>query len=210
MARRTLAERFDIRASSFAISQSECQIRNSANKLIFTRGHSSPTFAGGCRNGMRRPESGHQVLVHSCQKGVRPSRRSVIRHAGTSADGGCWPRSIPKQYPEERHMKKASISFVIASAMLAAGSTAVFAQASGAVGTGPATISPGMTGPTTGSPGVRPSTTGSSQINTSGVNQPGVPNTSTPGTIGTGASPSGLPGDSATSPGYPSGSTGTR
>jgi hypothetical protein len=34
-------------------------------------------------------------------------------------------------------------------------------------------------------------------------NQPGVPNTSTPGSIGTGASPSGLPGDSPTSPGFP-------
>jgi len=35
---------------------------------------------------------------------------------------------------------------------------------------------------------------------TGGMNQPGAPNTSVPGTIGTGASPSGLPGDD---PGYP-------
>jgi len=40
--------------------------------------------------------------------------------------------------------------------------------------------------------------------NTSGVNQPGAPNTSTPGLIGTGATPSGLPGDSTHHPGFPS------
>ena len=40
-------------------------------------------------------------------------------------------------------------------------------------------------------------------LNTSVVNQPGVPNTSRPGTIGTGAVPSGLSGDSPTSPGFP-------
>ncbi|WP_315831081.1 hypothetical protein [Bradyrhizobium prioriisuperbiae] len=40
-------------------------------------------------------------------------------------------------------------------------------------------------------------------INTSGHNQPGVPNTSTPGIIGTGAQPSGLVGDSRTAPGFP-------
>jgi hypothetical protein len=36
-----------------------------------------------------------------------------------------------------------------------------------------------------------------------GINQPGVPNTSTPGIIGTGASPSGLPGDDPAHPGFP-------
>jgi hypothetical protein len=40
-------------------------------------------------------------------------------------------------------------------------------------------------------------------LNTSVVNQPGVPNTSRPGTIGTGAVPSGLNGDSPTAPGFP-------
>jgi hypothetical protein len=39
--------------------------------------------------------------------------------------------------------------------------------------------------------------------NTSGLNQPGVPNTSTPGLIGTSASPSGLAGDSMNHPGFP-------
>ena len=43
----------------------------------------------------------------------------------------------------------------------------------------------------------------SPRLNTSGVNQPGVPNTSRPGTIGTGAVPSGLSGDSPTMPGFP-------
>ncbi|HVV43439.1 MAG TPA: hypothetical protein VHC94_20510 [Nitrobacter sp.] len=43
----------------------------------------------------------------------------------------------------------------------------------------------------------------STGLNTSGVNQPGVPNTSRPGTIGTGATPSGLNGDSPTAPGFP-------
>lgn len=40
-------------------------------------------------------------------------------------------------------------------------------------------------------------------LNTHVVNQPGVPNTSRPGTIGTGAVPSGLKGDSPTAPGFP-------
>jgi hypothetical protein len=42
-----------------------------------------------------------------------------------------------------------------------------------------------------------------SNLNTSGTKQPGVPNTSTPGSIGTGASPSGLPGDDPSAPGFP-------
>lgn len=45
--------------------------------------------------------------------------------------------------------------------------------------------------------------TPSPPLNTSVVNQPGVPNTSRPGTIGTGAVPSGLNGDSPTAPGFP-------
>ena len=43
-------------------------------------------------------------------------------------------------------------------------------------------------------------TGGMNPPDTGGMNQPGAPNTSVPGTIGTGASPSGLPGDD---PGYP-------
>jgi hypothetical protein len=45
--------------------------------------------------------------------------------------------------------------------------------------------------------------TPSPRLNTSVVNQPGVPNTSRPGTIGTGAVPSGLSGDSPIAPGFP-------
>jgi hypothetical protein len=52
-----------------------------------------------------------------------------------------------------------------------------------------------------GSPGV---TTGTGTgLNTGGGNQSGVPNTSAPGHIGSGASPSGLPGDNPDAPGYP-------
>jgi hypothetical protein len=40
-------------------------------------------------------------------------------------------------------------------------------------------------------------------LNTRGTNQPGVPNTLRPGTIGTGAVPSGLSGDSPIAPGFP-------
>jgi hypothetical protein len=43
----------------------------------------------------------------------------------------------------------------------------------------------------------------SPRLNTSVVNQPGVPNTSRPGTIGTGAVPSGLSGDNPIAPGFP-------
>jgi len=59
----------------------------------------------------------------------------------------------------------------------------------------------GVYAPMPSAPVVTPST--SPGLNTSGVNQPGVPNTSRPGTIGTGASPSGLNGDSPTAPGFP-------
>jgi hypothetical protein len=39
--------------------------------------------------------------------------------------------------------------------------------------------------------------------NNPGISQPGVPNTTTPGMFGTGASPSGLPGDDPNHPGFP-------
>ncbi|RTL53711.1 MAG: hypothetical protein EKK40_03945 [Bradyrhizobiaceae bacterium] len=116
-------------------------------------------------------------------------------------------------------MTKSPLTLLLAGAMLAGASTAVLAQASGAVGTGPATRPSGgaMQSPVTTSPGATTTspgmTTGSSAgtgLNTGSVNQPGVPNTSTPGSIGTGASPSGLPGDSATSPGYPGAVGGAR
>jgi hypothetical protein len=43
----------------------------------------------------------------------------------------------------------------------------------------------------------------SPRLSIGGVNLPGVPNTTWPGTIGTGAVPSGLSGDSPTTPGFP-------
>lgn len=60
---------------------------------------------------------------------------------------------------------------------------------SGGVSSAPgnATVSPGIG--TTGMGG--------------GRSQPGAPNTTVPGTIGTGASPSGLPGDNPSAPGFP-------
>lgn len=109
-------------------------------------------------------------------------------------------------------MHKISFSLVLAASMLAAGGVnAQTSTGAGAAGTGagigttsPAT--PGMKAPNNLGTSPSSTTTGaSSQINTSGVNQPGVPNTTSPGTIGTGASPSGLPGDSTSTPGYPSG-----
>ena len=46
-------------------------------------------------------------------------------------------------------------------------------------------------------------TTGLGMTNNPGISQPGVPNTATPGMFGTGASPSGLPGDDPNHPGFP-------
>lgn len=58
-------------------------------------------------------------------------------------------------------------------------------------------------GPISPAPQIVTPASPSTGLNTSGVNQPGVPNTSRPGTIGTGATPSGLNGDSPTVPGFP-------
>jgi hypothetical protein len=59
-------------------------------------------------------------------------------------------------------------------------------------------IRPPPTSPTTGS-SVPPATIAPPVA--------GAPNTSTPGSIGTGASPSGLPGDDPLNPGFPTGPT---
>lgn len=82
-------------------------------------------------------------------------------------------------------------SAVFAASLVA--STAALAQISGPVGT------PGVS-PATPPTLIAPMPTGNS---TAGVNQPGVPNVSTPGVIGTGATVSGLPGDSTHHPGFP-------
>jgi hypothetical protein len=91
------------------------------------------------------------------------------------------------------------------------------AQAPGAITTNPgsAGISSAPGGPSTSTTGIgsgattgmgSPGAVGSNQLH----NQRGVPNTSTPGSIGTGASSSGLPGDDPAHPGFPDASGSNR
>jgi hypothetical protein len=95
------------------------------------------------------------------------------------------------------------------------GATAsAFAQGAGAgasMGTAPGVgTNPPVGAPNPGSAGIT-SAPGGSSTTTTGMgttvnpthNQPGVPDTSTPGRFGTGASPSGLPGDDPAHPGFP-------
>lgn len=89
-----------------------------------------------------------------------------------------------------RHIMLTTLT--VAVSMLTA-ATSAMSQISGPVGTpgvSPATP-PTLLAPL---PSVSPSPV---------LNQPGVPNTSTPGLIGTSATPSGLPGDSIHHPGFP-------
>jgi hypothetical protein len=80
----------------------------------------------------------------------------------------------------------------LAASFMATSTLGAMAQFSG--GDGAAGVSP-ATPPTL----LAPLPTG----NSTGINQPGVPNTSTPGLIGTGTTSSGLPGESTRHPGYP-------
>lgn len=73
------------------------------------------------------------------------------------------------------------------------------AQSPGSAGISAA---PGGSSTTATGTGITGTTTGSN-LNSPGINQPGVPNTTSPGSIGTGASQSGLPGDNPASPGFP-------
>lgn len=85
-------------------------------------------------------------------------------------------------------------SAVLAASLAAAAtSTGALAQSQGIVG------NPGVS-PATPPTLIAPLPMGN---NTSGINQPGAPNTSTPGIIGTGATASGLPGESSRHPGFP-------
>jgi hypothetical protein len=82
-------------------------------------------------------------------------------------------------------------------------SAPAFAQGPGAgaqIGSTPGTGNvPPVGAPSTPTTGTG---TGSTSVNPT-HNQPGVPDTSTPGKFGTGASPSGLPGDDPAHPGFP-------
>jgi hypothetical protein len=71
--------------------------------------------------------------------------------------------------------------------------------------TGALAQSPAISGGTGVSPAAPPALLAPLPMgnNTSGVNQPGVPNTSTTGLIGTGTTSSGLPGESTHHPGFP-------
>jgi len=82
-------------------------------------------------------------------------------------------------------------SGVLAASSLAA-STGALAQSQGTVG------NPGIS-PATPPALIAPLPMG----NNTSVNQPGVPNTSTAGQIGTNPTPSGLPGESTHHPGFP-------
>jgi len=74
---------------------------------------------------------------------------------------------------------------------------------------GATTTNPGSVGISSAPGDSSTTTTGMGTGATSGPNsslgppEPGVPNNSTPGTIGTGAAPSGLPGDDPAHPGFP-------
>jgi hypothetical protein len=102
-------------------------------------------------------------------------------------------------------------SLVIVAASLAVTSMASAQGVSGGPGVG---VGPAAPAPSTGTAGITsspgPSSTsatgtgaGATTGMSTGSNVQGVPNTSTPGRIGTGASPSGLPGDDPAHPGYP-------
>jgi hypothetical protein len=125
---------------------------------------------------------------------------------------------------------KLHLSALVAMSLIGATSQ-VFAQGTGAgAGATGGGVTPGMggvppvgttpTNPTNpGSAGITPAPGGSSSTTTGmgtggvgtgagtnlngGISQPGAPNTSVPGSIGTGASPSGLPGDDPAHPGFP-------
>jgi hypothetical protein len=96
---------------------------------------------------------------------------------------------------------KLHLPALIAVAMIGASAPALAQGAGAQIGT-----TPGVgTNPPVGAP-ANPAAAGASTSTTgmgAGINQPGVPNTSTPGIIGTGAAPSGLPGDDPAHPGFP-------
>jgi hypothetical protein len=105
---------------------------------------------------------------------------------------------------------KLHLSALIAVSLIGT-NAAAFAQGAGAaMGNAPGVgTNPPVGSPNTGSAGISSAPGGASTTGTgTGFtvnpthNQPGVPDTSTPGRFGTGASPSGLPGDDPANPGF--------
>jgi hypothetical protein len=99
------------------------------------------------------------------------------------------------------------LSVTLAMSLIGA-TTSAFAQGAGAgaaMGNAPGVgTNPPVGAPNPGSAGITSAPGGSSTTGMGGgINQPGVPNTSTPGVFGTGAAPSGLPGDDPAHPGFP-------
>jgi hypothetical protein len=110
--------------------------------------------------------------------------------------------------------QKLYLSALVAASLIGMSGSALAQTAGAGTGVAPGmggvppvgTTPPGTTTTNPGSAGITaapggPSTTGVGSG--AGASQPGVPNTSTPGIIGTGAAPSGLPGDDPAHPGFP-------
>ena len=112
------------------------------------------------------------------------------------------------------HLRYLAPQFAVLIAISLIGGASAFAQGAGvgaqigAPGTGsvPPVGAPPNPAAAPGSPSSSPTTgTGTAtgfQVNPT-HNQPGVPDTSTPGRFGTNAAPSGLPGDDPAHPGFP-------
>ena len=100
------------------------------------------------------------------------------------------------------------LHFAAAVALSSLAGTSAASAKSGAAGTAQSQVAPGMGGvppvgtTNPGSAGISSAPGTTTGLN-SGISQLGAPNVSTPGTIGTGAAPSGLPGDDPTHPALP-------
>jgi hypothetical protein len=145
---------------------------------------------------------------------------NVIPASGLGGNGGIVALLTCATTKLESAMRhRLPVSALIALSLIGAATAPASAQNTGAgaaignapgVGTNPpvgapqnpaaAGISPAPGGSSTTTTGMG---TGSTFRPNPSLNQPGVPNTSTPGQFGTGASPSGLPGDDPAHPGFP-------
>lgn len=143
----------------------------------------------------------------------RGGRRVVV-----IADDGS-ARNAPRQWPLISRNQELEIVMtvrlsIMASAIILASTIAAGAQGIGANG-GTSGSSSVLDGPVAPQPSPSASGVSSAPGNATlspgsgttgrggGRSQPGAPNTTTPGTIGTGAAPSGLPGDNPSAPGFP-------